>query len=213
MAFDASTWWRLARDGGERRFAARDVLMSQGGPPDVVHFLVSGRVKVTRHTFDGDVILLSVRGPGSIIGELSVLDGGRRSATVTALDACLTRTIVAERFRARVRELDLRDELLKGAIALVRENEAWNAELVGLAAGPRVVRTLLRLATPGPDGALEVVLDQTELGQAARLVRTGVAAELARLRRAGVIATGRRRIVLTDPVRLRALAGSGHGNV
>ncbi|MFC0042449.1 Crp/Fnr family transcriptional regulator [Actinomadura rayongensis] len=187
--------------------------MSQGGPADVVHFLVSGRVKVTRHTADGDVILLAVRGAGSIIGELSVLDGGERSATVTALDACLTRTLDAERFLARVRKEDLRDELLKTAIALVRENEAWNAELVGLPAGPRVVRTLLRLATLGPDGALEVVLDQTELGQAARLVRTGVAAELARLRRAGLIATGRRRIVLTDPVRLRALAGSGHGNV
>jgi CRP/FNR family transcriptional regulator, cyclic AMP receptor protein len=60
---------------------------------------------------------------------------------------------------------------------------------------------------------VDVGLDQTEVGQAAGLSRSTVAVELARLRQQGVIATGRRRIVITDMARLRALAGAGHGDV
>jgi CRP-like cAMP-binding protein len=121
--------------------------------------------------------------------------------------------ISAERFLLLVRSLGLESELLRHAMDRIREGEAWRAEMAALPAGPRIVRTLLRLAAPGPATSVDVGLDQTELGQAAGLARSTVAAELARLREKGLIATGRRRIVITDLGRLRALAASGHGNV
>ena len=89
----------------------------------------------------------------------------------------------------------------------------WRAEIAALPAGPRLVRTLLRLAAPGPAAPIDVGLDQTELGQAAGLARSTIAVELARLRAQGIVATSRRRITITDIARLRTLAESGHGNV
>jgi CRP-like cAMP-binding protein len=175
--------------------------------------LVAGRVKVLRDSPDGSVLVLAVRGPGEILGEISILGGADRSATVIAVDRCETRMISAERFLLLVRSLGLEGELLRHAMDRIREGEAWRAEMAALPAGPRIVRTLLRLAAPGPATSVDVGLDQTELGQAAGLARSTVAAELARLREKGLIATGRRRIVITDLGRLRALAASGHGNV
>jgi CRP-like cAMP-binding protein len=142
-----------------------------------------------------------------------VLGGEDRSATVITVDQCETRIIPAGCFLFLVRSLGLEAQLLRHAMSRIREGEGWRAELAALPAGPRLMRTLLRLATPGPAMPVDVGLDQTELGQAAGLSRSTVAVELARLRDQGVIATARRRIVITDLSRLRALAESGHGNV
>jgi DNA-binding transcriptional ArsR family regulator len=52
-----------------------------------------------------------------------------------------------------------------------------------------------------------------ELGQAAGLSRSTVAAELARLRKQGAVLTTRRRVIITNLSRLRYLAESTEGNV
>jgi CRP/FNR family cyclic AMP-dependent transcriptional regulator len=167
VSVSAEAWARLGSAGRVRRHDPGVVLLRQGDPATHVLALVAGRVKVLRTSSDGNVLVLAVRGPGEILGDISVLGGEDRSATVITVDQCET----------------------------------------------RLMRTLLRLATPGPAMPVDVGLDQTELGQAAGLSRSTVAVELARLRDQGVIATARRRIVITDLSRLRALAESGHGNV
>ena len=111
------------------------------------------------------------------------------------------------------RSLSLESHLFRRAMARIREGEEWRAELTVLAAGPRLARTLMRLATPGPDGSADVALDQNELGQAAGLSRSTVAAELARLRKQGAVLTTRRRVIITNLSRLQSLAESTEGNV
>jgi CRP/FNR family transcriptional regulator, cyclic AMP receptor protein len=206
-------WARLVAAGAARRYEPAAVLLRQGEPATHVLVLTAGRVKVSRMSPDGDVLILAVRGPGEILGDVSVLGGDDRSATVTAVDRCETRVIPAGRFLFVVRSLGLEGQLLQHAMSRIREGEAWRAELAALPAGPRLVRTLLRLAAADPAMPADVGLDQTELGQAAGLSRSTVAAELSRLREQGAIITGRRRIVITDLPRLRALAESSHGNV
>jgi|HubBroStandDraft_5_1064220.scaffolds.fasta_scaffold100240_3 hypothetical protein len=61
--------------------------MRQGDPGSHVFILAAGRVKIARVDSEGNELLLAVRGVGDIVGELAVLGGGLRSATVTALDA------------------------------------------------------------------------------------------------------------------------------
>lgn len=207
MSLPPDAWARLLSIGGIRRYEPAAVLLRQGDPATYVLALVSGRVKVTRTLPDGSVGVLSIRGPGEILGEISVLGGDRRAVTVVALDHCEARSIPAERFLRLIRSLGLEVSLLRQALHRVRDGEAWRSELAVLPAGPRLARTLLRLAASGqPDSAkVDVGLDQTELGQAAGLSRSTVAAELARLRERGIIATARRRVVITDMNRLRAL--------
>lgn len=213
MSVSAEAWAHFVSAGDVRRHEPGRTLLRQGDPPTHVHMLVAGRVKVVRDSPEGSVLVVAVRGPGEILGEISILGGDGRSATVIAVDPCETRVIPAERFLRLVRSLGLEGELLRHAMSRIREGEAWRAEMAALPAGPRVMRTLLRLAASASATPIDVGLDQTELGQAAGLARSTVAAELARLRDQGLIATSRRRIIITDLARLRALAASGHGNV
>lgn len=206
-------WARLVSAGAVRRHEPGVILLQQGDPATHVLVLTAGRVKVVRTSSDGSVLVLAVRGPGEILGDISVLGGSGRSASVIAVDPCETRVIPADRFLALVRSLGLESALLRHAMGRIREGEAWRAEIAALPAGPRLVRTLLRLAIPGPATRVDVGLDQTELGQAAGLARSTVALELSRLRDLGLVTTARRRVVITDLDGLRTLAGSGHGNV
>jgi CRP/FNR family transcriptional regulator, cyclic AMP receptor protein len=210
----AQMWERLVAAGTGRRFHAGEVLLRQGDPPTHVLLVVSGRVKVSL-ALPADEILLAVRGPGELLGEIAVLggDGDGRSATVVAIDPCVTSVLPAARFGALVRSARLEDELLRSTMRRLREGERWRAEIAALPAGLRVVRALVRLAIPGARGPVDVGLSQAEIGQAVGLSRGVVAAELSRLREQGVVATGRRRIIVTDLPRLRALAGSGRGSV
>ncbi|MGH3244062.1 MAG: Crp/Fnr family transcriptional regulator [Spirillospora sp.] len=209
----AKTWELLVAEGVERSFRAGDVLLRQGDRPSHVLLLVTGRVKALLTLPDGEVLLLALRGPGELLGEIAVLGGDDRSATLIAIDPCVTRALPADRFRALMRSSGAGEELLRRAVRRLREGEAWRAETAALPAGPRVVRALLRLALPGDGHTLEVGLGQTEIGQAIGLHRSVVAAELARLRGLDVVATHRGRTVITDLPRLRALAGSGPGIV
>lgn len=213
MDVSARIWDRLVAAGDQRLFLAGETVLRQGDPPTHVLVLMSGRVKVLLTLPDGNVLLLAVRGAGELLGEVAVLGGDGRSATVVALDPCRTYVVAADRFRTLMRSAGLEAEVLRRAMRRIREAETWRAETAALPAGPRVVRALVRLAVPDSGGQVDVGLDQTEIGQAIGLSRSVVAAELARLREQGVITTARRRTVINDLPRLRVLAESGHGSV
>ncbi|OLT14541.1 hypothetical protein BJF79_18935 [Actinomadura sp. CNU-125] len=209
MDVPVEAWARLVSEGRGLRFRAGDVLLRQGDAATHVLVLVAGRVKVLLTSADGDVLLLAVRGPGEVLGDVSVLGGDGRSASVVAVEPCTTRAITAERFRELVREESLDGFFLRHTMARLREGEAWRAELAALPAGPRLARALLRFA----DERGDVVLGQAELGQATGLSRSTVAAELARMRDAGLVSTAHRRVAVGDRPGLHELAESGHRSV
>ena len=77
----------IARHCRRRSFAAGEVLMHQGDTSDSMDVLVKGKVKVER-VFPGadKAVLLATLQPGDVVGEMGVLAGSPRSATVTALN-------------------------------------------------------------------------------------------------------------------------------
>jgi CRP/FNR family transcriptional regulator, cyclic AMP receptor protein len=95
--------------------------MRQGEPGGFVYTLVSGLVKVTRDEINGTRLLLAVRGPGEVIGDVSVLDGGLRSATVTTLDRCETVGLPAGRFRELMTIHDCYDVLVRHVLGRLRD--------------------------------------------------------------------------------------------
>ncbi|MEV4181733.1 Crp/Fnr family transcriptional regulator [Streptosporangium canum] len=199
--FSQPVWHSLIESGTPCRYEAGDVLLRQGAQGSHVLVLTFGQVKVIRLEPDGSELLLAVRGADDLLGELAVLDGGERSATVSALTTCLAYAVPAERFHRIVRQFDLHGMLMRRAIRHLREGEDVRADLAGLPAVTLVARTLLRLAM-----GLEVPLTQSDLAAATGLSRSAVAAELAALRRAKIVATARRRMVIQDLDALRATA-------
>jgi CRP-like cAMP-binding protein len=59
---------------------ARTVVTEMGAPGDSFFFIIDGRVSVQTAVGVGDTLV-----PGDFFGEMSLLDGERRSATVTAV--------------------------------------------------------------------------------------------------------------------------------
>jgi len=86
----------LSDRGRVRTFQPGDILMRQGDLSDAMHVILTGRVRVER-THSGDVtpIELAELGVNEVVGEIGVLDGGPRTATVTALEE--TRTLELHR--------------------------------------------------------------------------------------------------------------------
>lgn len=75
-SFDA-----IAGLASEVAFAAGDDIVRQGEPGTGFFIIVTGRAQVVR---DGDV--LRELGPGDFLGEIALVDGNPRTATVTALE-------------------------------------------------------------------------------------------------------------------------------
>lgn len=71
----------MAALASEADYAASSDLVRQGEPGDAFIIIVSGRARVAR---DGRT--LRELGPGDFLGEISLIDGSPRTATVTALD-------------------------------------------------------------------------------------------------------------------------------
>jgi hypothetical protein len=75
-----------------RRLRAGEVLTRQGDPGDELYLVVDGVLAVS---VDGaDVVEL---GPGTVLGERAVLQGGRRTATLTARTQAKVMVVPAER--------------------------------------------------------------------------------------------------------------------
>jgi uncharacterized membrane protein len=81
--------WQLARLVTVREVPAREVLFWVGDPggPDTEFFVIhKGRVEITYPDESGRQITLAVLGPGDFFGEVSLLDGGPRTATARTQD-------------------------------------------------------------------------------------------------------------------------------
>ena len=81
-----------------RRFADGAPIVRYGDPGDALHVVLDGAVSVLRPDRRPRTL-----GVGSVIGELALLDGGPRSATVAAKGELVTLTIPAARFRKLLR--------------------------------------------------------------------------------------------------------------
>jgi CRP-like cAMP-binding protein len=82
-----------------REWVAGNTIFEQGDPGKYLFFVTRGRASA-RLQSGGGGIRLATFAPGTVFGELALLDGRPRSATVTADDALTTYALSDEGFRA-----------------------------------------------------------------------------------------------------------------
>lgn len=75
---------RMIAEGSITNLAAGAVLFQKGAPGDALYVLIEGEVEVCISTEGGRSVRMAALGPGAVIGEMAVLDGGARSADCTA---------------------------------------------------------------------------------------------------------------------------------
>lgn len=213
---DESVRRSLLALGSERGFESGGYLLLEGDLSNHVYLLLVGQVKVYRAAPDGTRLLLALRGPGDVLGELAALGGEEqvRAATVEAMEPCRAQVMTAARF------LDFLLHHPPACLALARnvrarlqDAERMRLESVMLDATARVTRRLAELAerygTSNPrSGRLELHVTQEELAGWAGASRESVARAVRSLRNRRLVVTRYRTIEILDPVALSAAARS-----
>ena len=203
---------RLAALGHDRTWGPGDLVMRQGAPADGVVVVSHGHLKVLTTTPEGRSLLLALRGPGELVGELACLDGGRRSADVVAL------TPVAGRWvglRALWQHLEGDPRTMRSLVQLLaarlREADRSRLEQATEPTQRLLARRLLELAAshgrPSPGGfTIDMPVTQEELAAWIGISRERLGDAFRRLRADGLVATGRRRVDVVDVDGLRERA-------
>jgi len=202
----------LAALGRRRHFATNAPLFLEGDLGQTVMVLHAGRVKVAASSDDGHGVLLAVRGPGDVLGDLSAIDGEPRSATATALEPVDAQVITSDDFRMFLADVPGAGlALLRVVTARMRDSDRLRVEYGARDTLGRVALRLLELADTAGEATdqgirISVPLTQDELAQWVAGSREAVARALASLRKRGLVTTARREIIVTDPDGLREAA-------
>jgi CRP-like cAMP-binding protein len=196
--------------GQRRRYAAGRTLFREGEASDRVFLIHSGRVKVVTVSAEGRELLLAVRGPGELIGEMSVLDGQPRSASAITLEPVEAFTVDAAGFTAFLEAAPATAlSLLRVLTERLRDSDRALLQFSARDVSSRVAARLAALAMEhGEEVAggtrITVPLTQAELASYTGASREAVSRALQQLREDGVVSTARRGIVVLDLDRLRA---------
>ena len=197
-----------------RSFPAGTRVFHEGDSSDACYIVSEGSFRVTREHSDGRAITLATLGPGEIFGELAMLDGDRRSASAESITDGTLLALPAN----DVRNLLSRNPeiALKLVAGLVRRLRAANMRLSRQSfqtVPSRVAGILAQLSREGQDGAgadgdgemseVTIRMNQTDLAQLAGTSRESVSRFLAELERAGVVRSGRGRVTVLEPNKLR----------
>jgi CRP/FNR family transcriptional regulator, cyclic AMP receptor protein len=202
----------LLSRGVRRPFRRGAFIMTEGEASDHVVVLLVGRAKVSSYTMDGKEVVLAVRGPGELIGELSALDEGARSATVSALEPIEALIIPSERFVSFLEDhVRLAILMLQTTIRRLRDSDRKRVEFGAYDTPGRVARRLLELVDRYGEGdgsvmRIDLSLTQDELAGWTGSSREAVSKALREFRDRGWIETGRRSIKVLDVAALRARA-------
>lgn len=89
-------------------FKAGEVIIRQGEESHCAYIIEKGRVDIAVEDADGRVQQVGTRGPGTIVGEMAIVDDARRVATVWALEDCSMLEISREDFGHRLKAERLR---------------------------------------------------------------------------------------------------------
>jgi CRP-like cAMP-binding protein len=194
-----------------RRYAAGQVVFTEGEPSEHLFVVRSGRVRVLVQSVHGDQVVFAVLGPGDTLGELSVIDGQARSASAEALGELQLVALPADEVRAALRaDPALALAAAAALAATVRRLTGSTADLVFLDLPRRLAKLLLAEARAGRDGALRVDPGMSQSGLAARLgvTRQSLNRALGGLARRGWVRHDESGYLLVDPAALRRFAGS-----
>ncbi|GHH13115.1 Crp/Fnr family transcriptional regulator [Streptomyces lanatus] len=201
--------------GNRKSYPADAHLLTEGDRSSHVVIIIQGWVTVSVVTDRGATrLILGLRGPGELLGEMAALDQHPRSATVRALGSIEAQVISGDAFRRylalhpRVSGLVIRQLTFR-----LRSADQERSALASLTVLQRLAGRLVELSgldpsVPYASGPV-VHLAQDELAATIGATREAVAKALRLLRTQNIVRTGNRMVEILDPGLLTLLA-DGH---
>ena len=186
-----------------------------GTPGEVVYFIQSGMVKVYSPQLDGSEVIIDLLGPGSLVGEMSLLDQSGRSASVITLEETKTVWMNGEDFRRALQMFpSFSINLLKLLSTRLRLTNEHMQALASLEVHGRVAHQLLAFAEfygkclPDGNVIIDLHLPQGEIAELVGASRKRVNQAIGDLRRKGLISFDNdRRVTILNKQALKDMCG------
>lgn len=198
--------------GHTRRYPRGATLFTQGDHADRVFIITEGRVKIISHSDEGREIVLGVRGPGDLVGDMSAIDGSPRLASARALVDVVAITIGADSLRSFLESHPQASmALLRTFVGRQRDADEKRMEFLSHDSIGRVARRLVELAErygkPEEQAiTIDIQLTQEELAAWTGSSREATTKALHSFRASGLIETRRRTIRILDLEKLKKRA-------
>ena len=208
----------LARDallarGHAVRFAAGETIFAEGEPGATMVVIETGRVEISLTSLGGRRSVLNHMGPGEVVGEIALLDGGPRSADATAATAVTGRLIHRRDLLSLLSvEPETMMHLISDLCAKVRNASDMFAVQSETRAEGRLARCLLRLGAKwgqrqgGGTIRISGSFSQSDFGAFSGLARENVNRHLRRWVAEGIVELQADGLLLHRHDRLEELA-------
>src|SRR5215468_6692124 len=193
-------------------YRPRQVIYLPGDRAQGIHFLTSGRIKISKVTRDGKELTLAYRTEGDFFGEPCLMDGGPREEMAEAMDASIAIEVERERLDQLLQTNGAAAyKFARALIARRKDLEARVEQLIFKDVGSKLAELLLSLGHEhgiADERGLVVGLKIThqEMANLIGSTRETVSLTLSQFKRKGLIQTDGRKVILADREGLRALA-------
>ena len=199
---------RVRADLRIRQYAKRDIVLQKGANGDSLLFLLSGQLQVIDITEDGRAIGLRMLTPGNFFGEIAVINGTMRSASVVAMSPVL----VALLPRATALHLfshspSVANQMLRFLAEKVQRDSEFRA-LLSIHNTSKRIYTFLELLKEKSEDDVEVVENLPTHQDIANMINTSretVTRTLLALVQMGIIKKGTKRLIIINPDGLQKL--------
>lgn len=198
-----------------RKLAKAELLFNAGDPSDSMYLVQRGRIKIWTVSAAGAEVTLNVLGPGTVFGEIGLLDGSERTAGASALDAVELLAISRAAFDSA---LDRDPQLARNVISFLCERLRWvsaRMEDSALRSAPeRLARMLNHLVNDygietSEGMQLSINLTQGELARWTHMSRESLNKILNRWSDEGLLQQSRGKITVQDQERIEEIAEFG----
>lgn len=166
---DESELQRLSQVAVRRRAGRNEQVVRAGEDAESLIVLLTGRAKVTNFDEEGREIILAWLGPGEFFGEMGLIDGSPRSASVVAVEPCELLTIGKNEFQRCMQDnFQVAQKLMQILVRRLREADRNIESLALLDVYGRVARLLLDLSEE--EGGKRLVKQKISKQDMARMI-------------------------------------------
>jgi len=197
----------LAECGTEREYADGDRIVNAGDTDRSLHLIMRGRARICVVSAEGEEATVARISAGECVGEMSLIDGHPRSASVIAEGPTRTFMVGHPEFVAWLAPRpDAALALLETLSLRLRKTDESLTDVFFLDVPHRLAKQLASLS--GGKAGAEIRITQAEQASTLGVTRESVNKALNQFKDAGWIEIGRGRVVVDDPGALQAYGQS-----
>jgi CRP/FNR family cyclic AMP-dependent transcriptional regulator len=192
------------------------IILSPADPPDRIHIVKKGKVRVYRVTPDGKQLTLDIHDKGTILGDMRLLGQDRvPEAYAESIDAAVICTITPDELRRLIERypvigVNIITFLSRRLQEAERELEAMAYQRVGQRLARKLIDLAQRFGVETVRGTLiQARLTQQELAEMIGTTRETLAHTLSDFRRRELLDTTHHQVVIRDAERLAEVAQDG----